>query len=290
MSEITLIQGSAEWHAHRANHYNASEAGAVMGVSPWLPKNPSQLWDLKNGLVEVKFNSNMQHGIDNEHNGRMYAESRLHDDFTPAVHTVGRYSASLDGLNFSNDFGIEIKCPASVDSKLFDLVTPETVQAKAPHYWWQIVHQFYCVPTMKRLAFVIWHAERQNLVIINKADVEPFFQPLTTAWEAFGAALASKQRPEEDEVDDSEEFQNLVQAYKVEKLRLEAAEKALKAVEEELKGYAQRTGKKALKGFGATVTQVTRQGSIDYTKVPALKGLDLESYRKKPSTYWMVKV
>ena len=71
---------------------------------------------------------------------------------------------------------------------------------------------------------------------------------------------------------------------------LEAAEKALKAVEEELKGYAQRTGKKALKGFGATVTQVTRQGSIDYTKVPALKGLDLESYRKKPSTYWMVKI
>ena len=33
MSEITLIQGSAEWHAHRANHYNASEAGAVMGVA-----------------------------------------------------------------------------------------------------------------------------------------------------------------------------------------------------------------------------------------------------------------
>ena len=28
-----LIQGSAEWHAHRANHFNASDAPAMLGES-----------------------------------------------------------------------------------------------------------------------------------------------------------------------------------------------------------------------------------------------------------------
>lgn len=288
--QVVLIQGSAEWHDHRRNHCNASEAGAVMNVSPWFPKNPSQLWDLKKGIKEVHFNSNMQHGIDTEPAARAYAESRLGDDFTPAVYVNGVYSASLDGINFDATFGIEIKCPVNPDSKLFELTTPQEVLAKATHYWYQIVHQFMCVPSMKRLAFVIYHQARQNIVVIERPEAERYFPYLLKEWEAFTKAMHDDVRPVEEEWDDSDEFQNLVQAYKLQKLKVEAEEAALKIVDEQIKTYAKNTGKEKVAGFGATVTLVTRQGNIDYKKVPELKGIDLEKYRGKTTTYWMVKV
>lgn len=288
--QVVLIQGSAEWHEHRRTHCNASEAGAVMDVNPWFPKNPSHLWDLKKGIKEVQFNSNMQHGIDTEPAARAYAENRLGDDFTPAVYVNGRYSASLDGINFDGTMGIEIKCPISADSKLFDMTTPPEILAKATHYWYQLVHQFYCVPSMKRLAFVVYHEARQNIIVMERPEAERYFPYLLKEWEAFTKAMHDDVRPVEEEWDDSDEFQNLVQAYKLQKLKVEAEEAALKIVDEQIKNYAKSTGKEKVAGFGATVTLVTRQGNVDYKKVPELKGLDLDKYRGKTTTYWMVKV
>jgi predicted phage-related endonuclease len=47
-----LEQGSTAWHQHRALHANASEAAAVMGVSPWEPDTWFKLWQLKTGRVQ----------------------------------------------------------------------------------------------------------------------------------------------------------------------------------------------------------------------------------------------
>lgn len=286
----SLLQGSDEWHAHRAKHNNASEAGAVMGVNPWAPRNQVELYDLKTGALEVTFNQAMQHGIDTEAKARAYVEHLLREDFTPCVKVNGRYSASLDGLSFFGESGLEIKCPMNIDSKLFDISTPYQIVDKAPHYWYQLVHQFLVLKDMKRIVFCIYHADRQNVIIVDRDLAEPYFKPLTDAWEAFNERLDKRERPIDEAVDESEDFEMLVEAYKHEKLKLEAQEAAVKVAEEAVKAYAKRSGKTALKGFGATVTMVTRQGSVDYSKVPALKGVDLDAYRKKPTSYWMIKL
>lgn len=291
MTEVgSMLQGSEEWHAHRAKHNNASEAGAVMGVNPWSPRNPLELYDLKTGALEVTFNQAMQHGIDTEATARSYVEHLLREDFTPCVKTNGRYSASLDGLSFFGESGLEIKCPMNLDSKLFDITTPQQIIDKAPHYWYQLVHQFWVLQDMKRIVFCIYHAEKQNVIIVDREIAEPYFKPLIDAWEAFNERLDKRERPIDEAVDDSQDFEMLVAAYKHEKLKLEAQEAALKVAEEAVKAYAKRSGKTALKGFGATVTMVTRQGSVDYAKVPQLKGVDLDAYRKKPTSYWMIKL
>lgn len=286
----SLIQGSAEWHAHRARHNNASEAGAVMGVNPWAPRNPVELYDLKTGTLEVKFNQAMQHGVDTESEARQYVENLLKDDFTPCVRVNGRYSASMDGLSFFGETGLEIKCPMNTESKLFNIATPQQIIDQAPHYWYQLVHQFWVLQDMRRIVFCIYHKDKQNVIIVDRELVEPFFDRLTQAWEAFNERLDKRERPIDEAVDDSQDFEMLVAAYKHEKLKLEAQEAALKVAEEAVKAYAKKSGKTALKGFGATVTMVTRQGSVDYTKIPALKGVDLEAYRKKPTSYWMIKL
>jgi len=33
MKIVNLIQGTPEWHAHRAQHFNASDAPAMLGAS-----------------------------------------------------------------------------------------------------------------------------------------------------------------------------------------------------------------------------------------------------------------
>ena len=35
MQQHNLIQGSAEWHAFRRQHYTASDAPAMLGISPY---------------------------------------------------------------------------------------------------------------------------------------------------------------------------------------------------------------------------------------------------------------
>jgi predicted phage-related endonuclease len=57
---VRLVQGSAEWHAHRRTHRNASETPVVLGQSPWL--TPYQLWQQKLGLTQPEVTPAMLHG------------------------------------------------------------------------------------------------------------------------------------------------------------------------------------------------------------------------------------
>ena len=57
---VKLVQGSPEWHAHRAQYRNASETAIVMGESPW--QTPYQLWELRTGRRQPEVNAAMARG------------------------------------------------------------------------------------------------------------------------------------------------------------------------------------------------------------------------------------
>jgi putative phage-type endonuclease len=59
---LRLVQGTQEWHEHRARSRNASETPAVLGLSPW--QMPYQLWLLKTGRSEQKVTAPMQRGTE----------------------------------------------------------------------------------------------------------------------------------------------------------------------------------------------------------------------------------
>ena len=71
---LKLVQGSPEWHAHRAQYRNASESAAVMGVSPWL--TPYQFWLVRTGRVEQPVTAPMRHGSEMEPRARAAGSSR----------------------------------------------------------------------------------------------------------------------------------------------------------------------------------------------------------------------
>lgn len=78
---IKLVQGSAEWHAHRAQYRNASETAAVMGLSPW--QTPYQLWALKTGRSQPSINPAMARGTALEPLARAAYETRTDQVMQP---------------------------------------------------------------------------------------------------------------------------------------------------------------------------------------------------------------
>ncbi|MGD9756394.1 MAG: YqaJ viral recombinase family protein, partial [Comamonas sp.] len=111
MQLVNLVQGSPEWHAHRRNHFNASDAPAMMGASSY--KNRSELIkELATGVTE-EIDAATQRRFNDGHQfeawARPLAEKIIGEDLSPCVGTRGKYSASFDGLTFMNDVAFEHK-------------------------------------------------------------------------------------------------------------------------------------------------------------------------------------
>ncbi|MDP2828276.1 MAG: YqaJ viral recombinase family protein [Sulfuricellaceae bacterium] len=107
MSYIThdLVQGSPEWHAFRTQHFAASEAPAMMGVSPY--KTRSQLLAEKASGVAPEVDAMTQRRFDAGHRfealARPLAEAFIGDDLYPVTVSEGKLSASLDGLTMDGE-------------------------------------------------------------------------------------------------------------------------------------------------------------------------------------------
>ncbi len=106
-----LTQGTPEWHAHRAQHFNASDAPAMMGCSPYKTR-AELLRELHTGLAG-EVDAAAQRRFDDGHRfealARPLAEKIIGDDLYPCVGTEGRYSASFDGLTLGGEDAFEHK-------------------------------------------------------------------------------------------------------------------------------------------------------------------------------------
>lgn len=117
MIQHDLKQGSQAWLAYRANHWNASDAAAMMGASSY--KTRSQLLaELATGITE-EVDETTQRRFDDGHLfealGRPVAVEIVGDDLYPVVGSSdeiigGRaLSASFDGLTMMEDANFEHK-------------------------------------------------------------------------------------------------------------------------------------------------------------------------------------
>lgn len=111
MKMVNLIQGTPEWHAHRATHLNASDAPAMLGCSPY--KTRAQLVrEVATGIGEEHDDATLQRFADGhryEALARPIAEQIIGEDLYPCVGTEGKYSASFDGLTLLEETAFEHK-------------------------------------------------------------------------------------------------------------------------------------------------------------------------------------
>lgn len=111
MKTIDLIQGSPEWLAHRAQHFNASDAPAMMGCSPYMTR--TELLRIKKTGIAPEVNPATQRRFDDGHRfealARPLAEQIVGEDLYPVTGTNGELSASFDGLTLMEDVAFEHK-------------------------------------------------------------------------------------------------------------------------------------------------------------------------------------
>lgn len=141
MRTVNLIQGTPEWHAHRATHFNASDAPAMMGCSPY--KTRSQLLrEFATGATIEHDAATLQRFADGhrfEDLARPLAERIIGEELYPCVGVDGKFSASFDGLTLLEDKAFEHK---SLNDDLRLAMPVDGGDACLPlHYQVQMEHQ-----------------------------------------------------------------------------------------------------------------------------------------------------
>lgn len=175
---VQLVQGSEEWHAHRAKYRNASEASAVMGLNPWM--TPYQLWEIKTGRRTQEVTFPMQRGLELEPKARLAYEESTGNIMEPVVMVNGDYSASLDGISLDGDLILEVKCP--LKGQQSDTWKTAAVGMVERHYELQIQHQL-MVSGADLCHFYVFDGTEGLTVEVqpNNDDIEM----LRSAWDEF---------------------------------------------------------------------------------------------------------
>ena len=270
---LKLVQGSPEWHAYRQTMRNASESPAVLGISPWM--TPYQLWLVKTGRSTQATNEAMIHGTHLEPEARAAYETHTGNLMQPLVLNDGPYSASLDGINLAGDLIVEIKCPFRGKSSP---LWRDANEGRVPgHYNAQVQHQLMVAGAGSAHFWV--YAAGEGMLITVKRD-EEVMSLICEAWDDFQQYLDTDSPPPLTDADSAQRsdaaWASAAQEYLAAKAQADAADTALDGARKTLVGLLRHPRES---GEGVNVVKLWKVGSVDYKKVPELKGVNLDRYR-----------
>ncbi|MGR3892788.1 YqaJ viral recombinase family protein [Pseudomonas sp. 1176_21] len=181
-----VTQGSAEWHALRAQHFTASEAPAMMGASKYQTR--TDLLKLKKTGITPEVTSSQQRIFDKGHEteamARPIVERMIGEDLFPVVGTEGNLLASMDGMTMLGETLFE--------HKLWNesLVAQVRAGELEPHYYWQLEQQL-LVSGAEKTIFVCSDGTEANFVSLEYFPVAGRAAQLAEGWKQFEADLAS---------------------------------------------------------------------------------------------------
>jgi len=161
-----LTQGSDDWLQFRAQHFPASEAAAMLGISPYKTRD-ELLREKATGLVP-EVDEATQRRFDEGHRfealARPIAEEHIGDELYPCVGVLEgtRLSASFDGLTMDGSIVWEHK---TLNETLRQLMQPGAPQCHIPpHYRAQLEQQLLVSDAEKALFMASTFDETGELV------------------------------------------------------------------------------------------------------------------------------
>lgn len=275
-----LIQGSLEWKEYRKSRIGASDAPPIMGTSPW--KTSYQLWREKIGSENSnQMTYSMQRGLALEDAARQELEKITGDLYLPIVKEHPELPwmiASLDGVDQSNTYAIEIKCPSTADHNI-------ALAGNIPDkYFPQLQHQLE-VCQMDKALYFSFDGSHGVIVTVYRDDkyIKEMLKKEKEFWN-FMQELTPPPMTERDFHERCDEVWNRKASLWIEiNAQIRELENKEEALREELIHLAED---KNTIGAGLQISKCFRKGSIDYGKIPELIGVNLDDYRKKPNEYW----
>lgn len=277
---LDMEQGSPEWHALRKTKITATDASVIMGASHW--KTRIQLYyEKKSNDAPMPPNERMQRGIDLEPVARDLFNLKTGWDMKPAVLVKDWMMASLDGRDENIGCILEIKCPGEKDHVI------ALCDGKVPdHYYPQVQHQIYIAGVMMSYYFSF---DGMDGVIIKVKRDDEYIEKMLIEEKKFYECLVNNIPPEPEEGDYIEREDHLWEQCALKWKSVTNSIKELEKEEEDLrKQLIFLSGESNSKGAGISLCQIQRKGNVEYAKIPELKGVNLDQYRKGSINSWRI--
>lgn len=188
-----LTQGSPEWLAYRRQHFNASDAPAMMGCSPYKTRS-ELLHEMATGLT-AEVDPATQRRFDNGHRfealARPLAEEIIGDELYPVVGSEGKYSASFDGLTMMQDAAFEHK---TLSNELREVLDPHRPVSDLPKHYRVQMEQQCMVSGCERVLFMASKWDGETLIEERHCWYYPdsaLRAEIIAGWAQFEADLAA---------------------------------------------------------------------------------------------------
>jgi putative phage-type endonuclease len=194
-----LVQGTPAWHAYRATHFNASDAPAMLGLSPYKTRS-TLLQEMFTGMAK-EVDAATQRRFDDGHRfealARPIAEEIVGEDLYPVIGSEGKLSASFDGLTMDESICFEHKTLND------DIRSAATVDDLGAHLHVQMEQQL-MISGAEKCLFLASKWDEQGDLIEEKHFWYVSNQSIRTAivqgWAQFAVDLANFQMPEVEQV------------------------------------------------------------------------------------------
>lgn len=186
-----LVQGTAPWQQFRLQHHGASEAAAMLGLS--LTMKRSELLRMKHTGLPREFSEWVQsHVLDHGHAveamARPHIEELIGTELYPVTYSLGKLSASCDGLDMSEVLAMEHK-------QWSESLAARVVAGEMPEEHMPQCQQVMLVTGAERCIFVVSDGTPERMVHIM-VDADPaWHQRLIEGWGQFDRDLATYTPP-----------------------------------------------------------------------------------------------
>jgi putative phage-type endonuclease len=287
-----LEQRTEEWHAARKGRITASSVGAILGHAPYATRDDVMRRMVREWVgAEQEFEGNIatEYGTRNEAG----ALTEYMMETGNAVEAVGFITrddwagCSPDGL-IGEEGGLEIKCPFGLRK---DEAPAFKTLKEQPHYYDQIQFSLW-VTGRKWWDFYQWSP---NGTMLERVEVDELWQGFSLPHlRQFHAEYVDERKTPDVHLEpkrpiiDTPEARRIMAEYEQ---ICEALDRADERKKELLSNMAVIAMDRNVVFAGRNLTKIEKAGAIAYAK--AVKALipnaDLEPYRGKPSSYWVVK-
>lgn len=290
-----MEQRSQEWFRARIGRITGSVVGAILELDPNCTRGEAMrrmVRSYHNAPSEFVGNIATQWGVTHEDEAREDFERAIKMDVKPATFILSKdtpwLGASPDGLIGENAI-FEAKCPFGL--REIEKPVPFKSIEDQPHYYAQIQVQLYCA---RRSLCYFWqwtpYDTSLTLVAYSEAWINENLPKLKAFYDEFLIECESPEPYLEEKrkiVDTPRALQMVAEYTDLQ----DAIAKAEERKKELLESIVEMCGKTNAVFGGKKLTKVEKSGSISYAS--AIKHLapdaNLEPWRGKPSSYWMLK-
>lgn len=181
-----LIQGSPEWHQFRLEHFGASEAAAMLGLSSKVSR--TELLHMKHTGTAKEFSDWVQanildYGHEVEALARPLAEELVGAELYPVTCSAGPLSASCDGLTMAEDVAFEHK---QWNEALAAAVASDVL----PDEYMPQCQQIMMVTKCEKVLFVVSDGTSGRFVSMVVEPDPEWAARISAGWDQFWADLA----------------------------------------------------------------------------------------------------